>query len=76
MATSHEVEAALTRLRTARSKLFEASTLRTAAIERRTRVNVTITELNQRITDARTELAAARLAVQAVLAQPETEPEA
>lgn len=71
MSTTIEVEAALTRLRTARAKLFEVSTLRTAAIDRKTRVTLTITQLNQAVADARAEMIAARDAAQLILAQTE-----
>ena len=72
MATTAQIEAALSRLRAARAKLFETSLERTAAVSRRTRANLTIDELNLRIADARAEVLAANTEVRALLAEQET----
>jgi hypothetical protein len=72
MATTNEVEAAITRLRSARARLYDASFLRTAAVEKRSRVDATVAELNANIAAARTEVTAATAALRILLAQPET----
>lgn len=72
MATTAQVEAAITRLRTARAKLGEIAALRTAAIERRARMQTSIDELNILIAERRTEVAAATTALRALLAETET----
>lgn len=72
MATTAEVEAALSRLRSARAKLFEASSQRTAKLTQRVRVNLTIDQLNVQIADARAAVQTATAEVRALLAETET----
>lgn len=72
MATTPEVEAAITRLRTARAKLFDASTRRTMAVERRARMQSSIDAMNAEIAAARTEVQDATTALRLLLAEPET----
>jgi hypothetical protein len=71
MATTADVEAALSRLRAARAKLFELTSQKDAAIARKNRDNQMATDLNAAITAQKTEVANARTAAAAILQQTE-----
>jgi hypothetical protein len=74
MATPAQIDAALAALRAARQRVFDASQLREAAILRRARIVESLVELNERIDAERAAMFAARDALRALLAEPETEP--
>jgi hypothetical protein len=76
MATSQEIDAALAVLRAKRAKLFEASRRRELLVTKRERVNLSVTEANAEITNARSEMLLARQALQELLAQTESNPPA
>lgn len=61
----------MTRLSTARRRLFDASSRRVTAVNRRGRWDASIGELNQEVARARDEVRLASDALRAILAQPE-----
>jgi hypothetical protein len=72
MATTVEVDAAMTRLRTARLKLQEKSQERANVVARRARAQSSVDALNAEIVVLRTEVQAATEALRLIIAQQET----
>jgi hypothetical protein len=72
MATTVEVDAAMTRLRSARLKLQEKSQERANVVARRARAQSSVDALNAEIVVLRTEVQAATEALRLIIAQQET----